>query len=118
MFCVLFFSELESVDLKFLDGCLVKRGTFPGAAAQKAWGAFHGACRKNIKEISRETQLSRSGAFHLCMKVFQHLIEINYSVDEETASRSCSAGGRGGGSLFQTQIVKLYITLGEALYIH
>ena len=84
MFCVFFFSELESVDLKFLDGCLVKRGTFPGAAAQKAWGAFHRACRKNIKDISRETQLARSGAFHLCMKVFQHLIEINYSVDEET----------------------------------
>jgi len=37
---------------------------------------------KNIKEIGRETQLSRSDAFHLCMKVFQRLIEINYSKEE------------------------------------
>ena len=43
---------------------------------------FSEACMKNIKKIGWGTQLSRSDVFHLCMKVFQRLIEINYSKEE------------------------------------
>ena len=62
-------------------------------AAEKAWDNFYRACMENIKDIGRETQLPRSDAFHLCMKVFQRLIYINYSEDEDSANPNCSAMG-------------------------
>ena len=83
-FGVFYFSELDSVNLEFLKTYLVKRGRFPSAAAEKAWGNFDTACRENIKDITTELRLPRSDAFHLCMKVFQRLIDMNYCKDEDS----------------------------------
>ena len=45
------FSELDSVDLKFLDGCIVKRVRLPSAAAEKALGTFKRPARRILKKL-------------------------------------------------------------------
>ena len=51
------------------------------------------------------------------LKLFQRLIEINYSEDEETASPNCSAMGEDSEEPLSNVDVKFYITLGEALHV-
>ena len=54
-------SLMENVS--FLHTCLIRRGRFASASAEKSWGKFHAACMENIPKllpmvISAEMHLS------------------------------------------------------------
>ena len=89
MFWVFYFSELDSVDLKFLNGCQVKWGRFTGPA----WRTSKTLAEKHDFQEMMLSIFAWRCSFHLCMKVFQRLIYINYSEDEDSANPNCSAMG-------------------------
>ena len=68
---------------------------------------------ENIKETGSFQQVMSS---IFALKLFQRLIEVNYSEDEETASPNCSMGKDSEEPLSNGD-VKSYVSLGEALHV-
>jgi len=69
---------------------------------------------ENIKETGSFQQVMPS---LFAMKLFQRLIEVNCSEDEETACPNCSAMGKDSEEPLSNVDAKFYITLGEALHV-
>ena len=72
MFGILFL-ELDSVDLKFPDVCLVKWGRFPSAAAENAWGNFQRYAWWTLKKLAEKHSFQEVMRFTCAWRCFNVL---------------------------------------------
>ncbi|KAK7481947.1 hypothetical protein BaRGS_00026855 [Batillaria attramentaria] len=64
--------------LTFLQTCLVPRGRFPSAAAERATANFHKTLLVKIPYLVEEFGMVSGDIFLLCLTIFEHLKTINY----------------------------------------
>ena len=81
-----FFSGQDDIHkkLSFLENCLVPKGRFLSASAEKATANFHCTVTEQIRPLMDTFGLSSGDTFLLCLEVFERLKKVNYSKPEAT----------------------------------
>ena len=84
------FSRLETVTPTtwFLDECLVPRTKFANSSAEKAWSKFHAACFEQIPGTAKNLKLSSDVSYHVCLKILQKHVHLNYCSTQSTTSKT------------------------------
>ncbi|KAI0235001.1 hypothetical protein LSAT2_014614 [Lamellibrachia satsuma] len=71
--------------VKFMDKCLVPKTKFLSSAREKAWSNYHREYLKHMQSVM-ELAGSPANAAWLCLKIFEHLVMLNYPVSPQSSN--------------------------------